>query len=357
MLNKSIADAIVTKVMEVTPYNINIMNKYGEIIASGDNSRIGDMHYGALRALEAKDTVEIFDLSDKVKPGVNTPIFFRKKIIGVIGITGDPEEVRQFSKLVSITAELLIGQEYSLSQNNIKEKMKNTFINEWLSFGYEYDEDIINRGKSLDIDIKIPRTVVLMEIKYKNINIKDKNINIIDKYLKNNEYSFQISNNRVALILVHVSNIKKRVQALLDIIGEEDTKVAIGEENSILSLSLTEAITALDIGKKLYPNKNIYLHSDMKFFSVIKSMANVDFYDEIFLKIKDSSRDEDLVQTFIIYFQLNGEKNKIAEKLHIHRNTLNYRLEKIEEVTNLKLNNFLDFYKLLSTYILWNLKN
>lgn len=349
MLDKSIAQAIVTKVMEVTPYNINIMNKDGEIIASGDSSRIGDMHHGALKALEAKDTVEVFELSDKVKPGVNTPIFFRNRIIGAIGITGDPEEVRHFSKLISITAELLIGQEYNLNQSNIKEKIKNTFINEWLNFNYEYDEDLINRGKSLDIDITLARTIVLIET-------KDKNINIIDKYLKNNEYSFHISNNKVALILVYTSDMNKRVQALLNILDIKDIKAAIGKENTIISLSLTEAITTLEIGKKLYPDKNIYLHNEMKFFSLLKNMSDRDIFDEVFFKIKDNSRDDDLVDTFLTYFELNGEKNKIAEKLHIHRNTLNYRLEKIEELTDLKLNNFLDLYKLLSTYVLSRLK-
>ena len=184
-----------------------------------------------------------------------------------------------------------------------------------------------------------------------------RNINIVDKYLKKNEYSFYISNNKVALILVYTSDMNKRVQALLNILDIKDIKAAIGKENTIISLSLTEAITTLEIGKKLYPDKNIYLHNEMKFFSLLKNMSDRDIFDEVFFKIKDNSRDDDLVDTFITYFELNGEKSKIAKKLHIHRNTLNYRLEKIEELTDLKLNNFLDLYKLLSTYVYWKLKN
>ncbi|WP_300347846.1 sugar diacid recognition domain-containing protein [Clostridium sp.] len=42
---------------------------------------------------------------------------FREKVIGVIGITGNPNDVRQFTQLVTVTAELLINKEYTLNKH------------------------------------------------------------------------------------------------------------------------------------------------------------------------------------------------------------------------------------------------
>lgn len=117
MLNRELAQNIVNKMMEVIPYNVNIMNHKGVIIGSGDSSRIGMIHNGALEALRVKKVVEISKDGDKVKSGVNSPIFFREKAIGVIGITGNPKNVRQFTQLVTVTAELLINQEYTLNKH------------------------------------------------------------------------------------------------------------------------------------------------------------------------------------------------------------------------------------------------
>ena len=48
MLSKKLAQSIVDKMMNVIPYNVNIMNHKGIIIGSGDVSRIGYIHEGAV---------------------------------------------------------------------------------------------------------------------------------------------------------------------------------------------------------------------------------------------------------------------------------------------------------------------
>ena len=58
-----------------------------------------------------------------------------------------------------------------------------------------------------------------------------------------------------------------------------------------------------------------------------------------------------------MYFDMNGDKNKIATELHIHRNTLNYRLKKIEELTSLNFDNYIDLFQYLSSYISYKLRN
>ncbi|GAK83569.1 sugar diacid utilization regulator SdaR [Vibrio ponticus] len=51
-----------------------------------------------------------------VKPGINLPIIFQDKVIGVIGISGEPDAVHQYGELVKMTAELIIEQAALMSQ-------------------------------------------------------------------------------------------------------------------------------------------------------------------------------------------------------------------------------------------------
>lgn len=51
MLSRELAQNISKKMMEVIPYNVNIMNEKGVIIGSGDKNRIGNIHKGAVETL------------------------------------------------------------------------------------------------------------------------------------------------------------------------------------------------------------------------------------------------------------------------------------------------------------------
>ena len=92
-IDSKIAQDIVNRVMEVIPYNVNIMNKDGVIIASGDKGRVNKLHSGALEVLQKDEVIEIYMNTDKEKEGINLPIKFYKETVGVIGITGNPTEI------------------------------------------------------------------------------------------------------------------------------------------------------------------------------------------------------------------------------------------------------------------------
>lgn len=352
MLSKELAQNISKKMMEVIPYNVNIMNENGVIIGSGDNNRIGDIHKGAVETLEKKCITEIDKEVGGVKPGVNTPIFFRGKVIGVIGITGDPEEVRQFSKLVSVTAELLINQEYTLNQYLIRKQLEEEYIYELLYSNKEYDNDFIQRGKSLGIDLSKRRAVIILNYQRENESaIKTK----LDKIINSNEYFINISNNRFAIIAVVDDKFNEKVSRIDKSLSKYKISIGVGNPHKILQNSLIESIEALNIGQKIYEKDRVNFYSKIKLFYYMDDFFFQDENKEVMYKIKNEG--EELFETFIAYFDMNGEKNKVADKLHIHRNTLNYRLNKIEEATELNFENYIDLFQFLSSYISYKLKN
>ncbi|MCQ4273224.1 helix-turn-helix domain-containing protein [Pseudomonas kuykendallii] len=113
-LDSTLAQHIVDRAMAILPHNINVMDAQGMIIGSGDRERLHSRHEGAQLVLANRRTVEIDAQAAAclrgVKPGVNLPLLYADQLIGVLGITGDPEELRPYAALVRMTAEMLVEQ-------------------------------------------------------------------------------------------------------------------------------------------------------------------------------------------------------------------------------------------------------
>ena len=67
------------------------------------------------------------------KPGVNMPIHFQQQLVGVIGITGNPAELREIATLVQLTTEMMVHQSLITSRAEWKRKMKELIFEELIS--------------------------------------------------------------------------------------------------------------------------------------------------------------------------------------------------------------------------------
>ena len=113
-LNDTLARQIVSRAMKILSFSVNVMDEHGLIIASGNPERLHQRHEGAVLALTENRVVEISEATARqlkgVRPGINLPIAYQGELLGVIGISGDPEEVRAYAELVRMTAELILEQ-------------------------------------------------------------------------------------------------------------------------------------------------------------------------------------------------------------------------------------------------------
>lgn len=95
-ISEAAALSIVREMKEITGHDINIMDGTGTIFASTDPGRVGQRHEGACQILSQKLprlTVQEDRRPGGIRPGVNLPIQLDGETVGVIGITGNPEEV------------------------------------------------------------------------------------------------------------------------------------------------------------------------------------------------------------------------------------------------------------------------
>jgi len=93
---KELAEKTVEMLYNITGMNINIMGEGGEIIATVQKERLGTIHEIAKKILngEMESSATTLEQSKNLKgvlPGYNGPIKLNNKIIGCIGLTGDPE--------------------------------------------------------------------------------------------------------------------------------------------------------------------------------------------------------------------------------------------------------------------------
>jgi carbohydrate diacid regulator len=347
-LTEQQAQNIVDRMMNVIPYNVNIMNDRGIIIGSGDNHRLYKVHDVALEVIANKKLIEISEEGVGTKPGINTPIFFGNRIIGVIGITGKPEEVRPFVELVRITAELLVNQEYVLFRRRISEKLKEEFLYELIYLENDYTQDFKERGGSLGIDMSIPRVVAVLTFKDDCI---EKVKNKLTNFLSSDEFYLKLNPSSIVIFLYYDSLVTKRLEKFL-LKGEEyHFEVGIGLNEDIFGISFKQANKALEIGKKIQSEKKIHLYKEVAFISLLASFKGNNEMDKIILNLEAENQLQ-LLSTLITYINMNGQINKSAEALHIHRNTLTYRLEKIEQVTGKDPKNLIDLFQLYAAFIL-----
>ena len=93
---------------------VNIMNTRGIIIASTEKERIGTFHQGEYDVITTGKENLIYPYEVEkypgAKQGINMPIVVKNETIGVVGVFGNPDEIRDVANLLKIYVELYFKQ-------------------------------------------------------------------------------------------------------------------------------------------------------------------------------------------------------------------------------------------------------
>lgn len=380
-LSSELAQSIVEKTMSVVNYNINIMNDMGSIIASGDKERIGTIHEGSIIALQRKSEFNVSKNESKklkgVQPGINVVIQFQNKIVGVIGITGNPKEVLGYGKLIKLTAEMMIEQEFVMKEiewnNRIKDEMVLALIYNKQNSLLLMDEYI----KKFKISYGQPMNTFIIELSIKDISVKNE-LNISNRIISILEGTFKGSLVSVidskTIVLLHkcychnnksedyeekVKKVNEKIRKEIDI----TIKIATGKIYNKLSevyKSFNIAKETLLFGKKMHPKESVYIFDilkfDMLFYQNSAKWKNNEL-EETYKVIALNDKKGVIRETIKALIEENGELNSIALKLFIHRNTLIYRLDKIYKLTNRNPRNYIDLFWLYSAIVNFEIDN
>ena len=146
-------------------------------------------------------------------------------------------------------------------------------------------------------------------------------------------------------------DMERQAKVILDMLNTEamsTVHVSLGTivgEIKDVSRSYKEAKLALDVGKIFYSERNVIAYSNLGIGRLIYQLPMPlckMFIKEIFDGKSPDDFDEETISTINKFFENNLNVSETSRQLYIHRNTLVYRLDKLQKMTNLDLRVFED---------------
>lgn len=215
--------------------------------------------------------------------------------------------------------------------------------------------DIYNRAKKLHIEADVKRIVFIIETKTE----KDTNaLETVRTLFSSKTKDFITAVDEKNIILVKevkpsetYEDMRKTAKVIVDMLNTEamsSVNVAYGtivNEIKEVSRSYKEAKLALDVGKIFYSDRKIIAYSNLGIGRLIYQLPLPlckMFIKEIFDGKSPDEFDEETLTTINKFFENSLNVSETSRQLYIHRNTLVYRLDKLQKSTGLDLRVFED---------------
>lgn len=149
------------------------MNIKGKIVASTDSSRMDQIHSGAIKVIENGEAVILSeeDVNDfpGTKKGVNLPIVHQDKIRGVVGVSGNPTEIKQITGIIRASVEIALEQIYIQRQAYFKERQWNQWVPQLLH-PMGFDKEQLEEDAVYSLNISLDHSWRIMAFKGEHIH-------------------------------------------------------------------------------------------------------------------------------------------------------------------------------------------
>ena len=262
-------------------------------------------------------------------------------------IRGDSDDIYTIGKLVAFQIQnLLSAYKEKYDKENF---IKNVLLDNMLLV------DIYNKAKKLHIDAEARRLVFVIETN----RHRDNNAMEIVKSLftgKHGDYITAVDEDNLILVKSlegreGYEEMHQLARTIVDLLNTEamiNARIAYGTiVNNIkdISRSYNEAKMALDVGKIFYDEKTVIAYNKLGIGRLIYQLPIPlckMFIDEIFPGTTPDQFDEETLLTIRKFFDNSLNVSETARQLYIHRNTLVYRLDKVNKATGLDLRVFED---------------
>ncbi len=349
------AQNIIDEMRNIIPRDINIIDAQGIIIASTNAHRVGQFHAGAKKLIDQELDQIAIDYDNEyqgARQGINLPIIFKEKAIGVIGITGDLSEVSKYGQILKKMTEILLMNQYILEQQSLEETIISNYLKEWvLEDTSRINQSFIARGTALGIDITLPRRLIAFAPYSLDLPLdKDaaQKVDIISKAIRNslkktgNDLIFKHHDITLAF-LTNMEDDQTAEQAAQmvqkKIYSHYKCMLGVGIDDPIslpqqAGESFIRVQQALEVSKTIakqdiisYKNLTIELFVDK-----IDNATKRIFMNKIFRGIPKQKL-PDWLHLLSIFYEERGAISEAADRLNMHKNTLQYKIKKLIETT------------------------
>lgn len=340
------AQQIVDTVKDVCGFNINFMNDKGIILASTDPARIGTFHEGAWHAIESGTVLEVSadDLLSGTQQGVNVPVSQNGQLAAVIGISGDPDEVRTYARLAErITRLILREQELNAAIHTTNEK-RNYLLRSLLSEERNPDSYTEDLMEEFHLRPDTEKRAILFrlrrEVPASSLSLVENRLFSMFRKIPDSIIGSQYPGDFPALV---GSDVFDRFRPMLEQFLEEESALVtagVGSSEPVPELprSYRTAKTALE--SLSHGNASFALFDDLTLEILLGSISSEN-RKEYLNRVLSGLSGED-IRLLTVYFEEEQSLAKTCSRLFLHKNTLQYKLDRIHRICGFNPRRFSD---------------
>ncbi len=340
MISNQILQNTIDGMKSITRVDLCIMDTEGKTLATTMNNTD---NYEPLIAAFAESPAD----SQVIQDYQFFKVYDDHQLEYILLAKGDSDDVYMVGKLATFQIQsLLVAYKERFDKDNF---IKNLLLDNLLLV------DIYNRAKKLHIDTEARRVVYLIETKME----KDMNaLEIVRSLFAGKTKDFITAVDEKNIIIVKelkksegYESLMNTAKVIVDMLNSEamsKVHVAYGtivEEIKDISRSYKEAKMALDVGKIFYSDKKVVAYNNLGIGRLIYQLPMPlckMFIREIFDGKSPDDFDEETLTTINKFFENSLNVSETSRQLYIHRNTLVYRLDKLQKTSNLDLRVFED---------------
>lgn len=331
----------VNQIKEIIENEFGIIDESGHILACSDESKTGTVDQRVQKVLKSKEKSVVLD-------GVSYYKFHsRSHPEYILYLNSDKSESVKFLQLISANLS-------NLKLYHDAKFDRGTFIRDILN-GDVKPGDIPLKARELHIAYDVYRTVLFI----KTQNTKDmQSYEVIQSLFPNKSRDFTIAIDDETFVLVKelksdedFKEIEKTAKVIVDTLSMELlVKAVIGVGTPVNTLgdikhSYIESQTALEVGSIFDSDRHIFYYNSLGIGRLIHNLPTdlcKVFLNEVFREEPFESLDSETLTTIQKFFENDLNVSETSRQLYVHRNTLVYRLNKIQKMTGLDLTKFDD---------------
>ncbi len=332
---------LVNQIKDVISDEFGIMDESGLVLGCSDEAKIGSINPAAPLVIADKNTYT------ETGGQLFMKVFIRNKLDIIAFIEAKGEQSKIFLSLIAINAVNI--------RNYYEERFdKGCFFKSIITDNI-LPGDILLKAKELHVQNNVSRAVFLiMTDKQKEVQSHM----VIQSLFPNKAKDFVIAVNEENTVLIKElrysddsKEIDKTAKAIIDTLNTElmvKAQIGIGtivDNIRDISRSFKEAQTALQIGSIFDSDKAIINYNNLGIGRLIYQLPTTMcklYLKEVFSKGSFEALDQETLFTIQKFFENNLNVSETSRQLYVHRNTLVYRLDKIQKITGLDLRNFDD---------------
>lgn len=274
----------------------------------------------------------------------------------------DDMDLELFTMISNTLAKIIdTNNKLALTSNN---KDYDSIFVDCLNGSFKNSTDFFDRMEKTDFPLHSSYILFVVDIQnYNNYDYSGEHLkqHITRSFVR----SWSISYKNSVTVLFDVGKNEEKFKSLLKSTKEyfRSNKLRMGISDvftNIFNLPrfYKQAYNTLQIAAKLSPDETFVLYDDYKFYDLILSTEKKNEIETFFvcdlIKIKqyDQDHNSDYYDTLYTYIICDRKLDLVANHLHIHKNTVSYRISKLKDIFNINFDDPHKRFQLYYSYIL-----